>query len=87
MDNASLIIYVGCIIFLFIIGRIFIIPIKKITKLIFNSVFGGILIYVINLVGAGFNFHIGLNAFTAIFVGLLGIPGAIVLMILKLFMI
>lgn len=84
MENSSLLIYVACIIFIFLIGKIFIVPIRKILKLILNSILGGVLIYIINIVGAGFNFHIGLNIFTAIFVGVLGIPGSILLIILKI---
>lgn len=84
MDNASLIVFVACVIFIFLIGKVFIVPIKAIIKLIINSFLGGILIYIINIFGAGFNFHIGLNIFTAIFVGLLGIPGSFILIILKL---
>ncbi len=42
------------------------------------------MIYLINLVGGIFNFHIGLNYITAIFTGILGVPGVILLVILKL---
>lgn len=49
-----------------------------------NSILGGVLIYVINIIGASFNLHIGLNIGTSIFVGFFGIPGAILLIILKL---
>ena len=82
----NIIAYIACIFFLFIFGKIFIIPIKTILKLIFNSLLGGIIIYIINLIGTTFNFHIGLNIITAIFVGILGIPGAIILIILKFFL-
>lgn len=64
----------ACIFFLFIIGRIFILPLKSILKLVGNSILGGILIFIINIVGAMFNFHIGLNVGTAIITGILGIP-------------
>ena len=74
METNTIITYLACIFFLLIIGRIFILPIKSILKLIGNSVLGGILIFVINLVGGMFNFHIGLNIGTAIIVGILGIP-------------
>ena len=60
--------YLACICFIFIIGRIFIVPLKKILKLIINSIFGGLIIYVINLIGANFGFHIGLNIFTSILI-------------------
>ncbi|MFR2570907.1 MAG: pro-sigmaK processing inhibitor BofA family protein, partial [Clostridia bacterium] len=54
----NIITYLACIIFLFIFGRLFIVPIKKILKLVFNSILGGIVIYIINIIGANFGFHI-----------------------------
>ncbi len=64
--DTNIITYLACICFIFILGRIFIFPLKKILKLIFNSILGGISIYLINLVGGAFGFHIGLNFFTSI---------------------
>ena len=83
MDN-NIITYLACICFIFIFGRIFIVPIKKILKLVLNSVLGGLTIFIINLVGANFGFHIGLNIITSVVVGLLGLPGAVCLIIVKL---
>ncbi len=76
--------YLACICFLFLFGKIFIIPIKKVAKLVINSILGGCTIWLINLVGAGINFHIGINFFTSILVGLLGLPGAVCIIIIKL---
>ena len=84
MDFNSILAYVACIIFLFIFGKIFILPIKSIMKLVLNSILGGILIFVINLIGANFGFHIGINIVTSIFVGFLGLPGASLLVILQI---
>ena len=83
MDGNSVITFLACIVFLFLFGRIFILPLKSIFKLILNSVLGGVLIYIINLIGGAWGFSIGLNFFTSIFVGILGIPGAILLIILQ----
>ena len=74
----------ACICFLFIFGKIFIVPLKKILKLVFNSILGGIAIFIINLIGANFGFHIGLNIFTSIVVGLLGLPGVVCLIVVRL---
>ncbi len=82
----NIIAYLACICFLFIFGRIFIVPIKKILKLVFNSILGGVAIFLINAIGANFNFHIGLNFFTSIIIGLLGIPGAVALFLIKLWL-
>ena len=53
---------------LFVIGRIFIIPIKWILNLVVNSVIGGILIWLINLIGGAWGFHIGLNIYTSVLI-------------------
>lgn len=82
--NENIITFLACICFLFLIGRVFALPIKKILKLVFNSILGGILIFIINIIGANFGFHIGLNLFTSITIGILGIPGAVVLILVKL---
>ncbi len=85
MDTNMLLIYVACIIGIIIIGKIFIVPIKIIAKIVMNSILGAILLYLINLIGAMWGLHIGINAITALIVGILGIPGAILLTVLAIF--
>lgn len=82
--DTNLITYLACICFLFIFGRVFIVPIKKVLKLVVNSILGGITIFLINLIGGTFGFHIGLNVFTSILVGLLGLPGVVCLIVIRL---
>jgi len=84
LDFSNGFIILICIITLFIIGKIFSVPIKAIFKLIGNSILGGLLIFIINLIGGAFGFHIGLNIGTALLVGILGIPGAILLILLSI---
>lgn len=84
MTTNNIITFVACLFFLFIIGKIFIIPLKIIFKFIINSVLGAVIILFINFIGGFLGFHIGLNLITSIFVGILGIPGAIVIVLIKL---
>ena len=70
--DINVITYLACICFLFLFGRIFIVPVKKVLKLILNSILGGVAIYVINLIGSVFNFHIGLNFYTSILIRTVG---------------
>ena len=86
MDGNTVIVYLACIIFLFIIGRFFVLPLKSIAKLIGSSILGGILIFITNAIGGLFSFHIGLNVGTAIITGILGVPGVILLILLKIFL-
>ena len=66
MEINTIIAFVACIIFIFIFGKIFIVPITKIAKLVINSIIGGVLIFLINLVGGIWGFHIGLNIYAKI---------------------
>lgn len=64
---------------LYIVGWLLLFPLRKLLKLTLNSIFGAVILAVINLFGAG----IEINAFSSIAVGLLGIPGIVLLFILK----
>ena len=64
----AIIIFLGCIMGIILFGKILILPIKLIVKLIINSLLGGIIISIINWIGVAFNFHLGLNIFTVMFV-------------------
>ena len=85
MDINIIISVVICIIFLLIFGKIFLLPVKKIFKLVLNTGLGALAIFIINTIGTSFGFHIGLNIINAIIVGILGIPGAVLLILLKIF--
>ncbi|MDD3169962.1 MAG: pro-sigmaK processing inhibitor BofA family protein [Eubacteriales bacterium] len=64
---------------LYVVGYMFLVPIKILLRLIINSVAGGISILVINWIGAFWGVHISLNILSAVIVGILGVPGAILL--------
>ena len=72
-----------CLLVLFIILKILSLPFKLIIKLVINGLIGGAIIWIINLIGGAFGFSITLNWLTAIIVGILGIPGAIIIAILQ----
>ena len=74
--------YAGMIILIFLIGKIFLWPLKLMLKLAANSLIGGLAILVINAIGAGFGIFIPLNMVSALVVGVLGIPGAVLLLII-----
>ncbi|MEE0797237.1 MAG: pro-sigmaK processing inhibitor BofA family protein [Anaerovoracaceae bacterium] len=83
LDIGIFLTYVGVILLIFIFGRLFVVPLKVLLKLALNSLLGGIAILVINWIGAGFDLFIPLNMLNAVIVGILGLPGAILLMILN----
>lgn len=75
--------YIVGILVLFLLGRASLLPMKIIVKLLYNTIIGGIILLFINLIGGVFNYHIALNLFSALIVGFLGVPGVILLVILK----
>lgn len=82
--------YAGAVILIFLIGKVFLWPIKLILKLLFSSAAGGVLILMLNILAGAMGvtgetgFLIPLNALNAVIVGILGIPGAVLLLILAL---
>lgn len=84
MQIGVLLTYAGAIILIFLIGKIFLWPIKLVLKLALNSVIGGAAILMINVLGAGFGIFIPLNILNALIVGVLGLPGAVLLLIFTL---
>lgn len=71
------------IILLYILGRLLLVPMKYILKFIFNAFIGGAALLVINMIGSMFKFQIALNVVSALVVGFLGVPGVVLLVILK----
>lgn len=58
--------------------------IVKITKkLLINTILGAVLLAVINFIGLYFSFSIALNIYSALIIGILGIPGLVLLIFLK----
>lgn len=82
--------YVGAIILIFLVGKVFFWPIKLILKLLLSSAAGGALILLLNVLAGAIGaagdagILIPLNALNALIVGILGIPGAVLLLILAL---
>lgn len=63
---------------LFIVKSIFTFPLRLLYKLIYNSIIGVIILYVLNFIGL---FHIEITFWHSLIVGFLGIPGVILLLI------
>ena len=58
-------------------------PIKWIFKLLLHALFGYIFLFIFNFAGAWFGVSLELNWLNAIVSGVFGIPGVVVLLVLK----
>ena len=77
--------YILGIMIVFVLARISLKPIKFIIKILMNSVAGGAVLLLINTLGKFAGIHIGINAITAVAVGLFGLPAVILMLLLQLF--
>jgi len=84
IDFGVIVAYAVGIILLLIIGRLLLTPLKVVLKLAVNALFGAVAILLVNWIGGLFGFHIAFNIYTAFIVGTLGVPGFILLVLLKL---
>lgn len=81
-------IYISIIILILIFARIFMWPLKIIFKIILNILLGGILILLVNYMGDILNIEmikIPFNEINAFICGILGIPGVILILLIKRF--
>lgn len=74
--------YVGVVILIFVFGKLLLFPLKIILRVVLNSILGGIFLVVLNFVGENIDFFIPLNVLNASIVGILGLPGVIMLLLL-----
>lgn len=75
--------YAAGLILLYFVGWILIIPLKYLVKLMINGIMGGVLLFLINLLGGFVGLHIAINPLTAVIVGFLGVPGVVLLIVLQ----
>ncbi len=58
-------------------------PIKWILKLLLHVLFGYVYLFLFNFIGAWFGVSLDVNWITAVVSGVFGIPGVLVLLVLK----
>nr|WP_300089991.1 pro-sigmaK processing inhibitor BofA family protein [Sedimentibacter sp.] len=76
--------YSAGIMLIFMISWLFVKPLKFLGRLILNSLLGALFLIVFNYFGQLTGVYIGVNELTALIIGLLGIPGFIAVLVLKL---
>lgn len=69
---------------LYLVGWLLLVPFKVLWKFLFNGIIGGIMLFVINMVGGIFGVTVSINLLTALIAGFLGVPGVVLLLVLQL---
>ena len=64
-------------------GYLLLVPMRFLWRLAAGAVLGAVVLLVINALGSLVNFSVDINPFTALAVGFLGLPGAILVIVLQ----
>ena len=75
--------YASGLVLLYFIGWLLLVPLKLILRFLFNAILGGIALWLINTAGKFIGISVAINPVTALTVGFLGIPGLILILLLK----
>lgn len=76
---SNLLFYIIGILGIIVIGKLLLIPLKIVWKLVSNAIVGGFVLFFINLLGQYIGFYIEITPLKALIVGVLGVPGIIIL--------
>lgn len=76
---ATLIMFGIGIFLIWVICKVFAWPLKMLFKLVVNAIMGAVVLLVINIIGSAVGFTLPITALTALLVGLLGVPGAVLI--------
>lgn len=79
--------YIAGLAILFFVGYLLLTPLKFLLKLLLNGVLGGVLLWVLNLLGSAISVSIAINPLTALIAGFLGVPGVVLLLLLQVILV
>lgn len=83
MSGLEIVAYALALLLALFFFRIFWRPLKAFLMMVFHAILGGLGLYICNFALAGLGLSLGINIVTASVCGLFGIPGLILLLILK----
>lgn len=72
------------LVLLYLTGWLLLAPLKFMMKLIVSGLLGAMLLIIVNLVGGLFGIAIAINPLSALIAGYFGLPGVVLLLVLKL---
>ena len=81
--SVSILTYIGGLILVILLAKIFAKPFKIILKLCLNSVTGCLILLIINSFSQFHGIYLGINPVTACVCGILGLPGIVLLILLQ----
>lgn len=80
MEVGIFLAYAACLLTVFFFGKLLLVPLKLLLKLLISSLLGGVALLIINGIGSAWGIFLPVNVVTAVVTGLAGIPGVIMLL-------
>ena len=80
MDLSVIVIIAAIVLGVIVVLRLLAKPIRFVFKLLINTALGFVLLWLINFFGGGIGIALELSLLNAVIVGLLGIPGVLLLL-------
>ena len=87
LDFQAILFFALGLVLLYFTGWLLLAPLKILLRLILSGILGGLLLLLINLIGGIFFVTIAINPLSALIAGYFGLPGIILLFLLKLILI
>ncbi|ARU60935.1 hypothetical protein CBW65_07450 [Tumebacillus avium] len=78
---------VGAVVLIYMIARFMREPGQAVMGMLRGLIVGVVALFVINLIGASFGFHIAINPVTAATTAILGLPGVAALVVMNVWMV
>jgi len=86
METVSSLLILGAVILICVVLiKLISLPMRWILKLMINTALGFVSLFVLDFFGEFIGFTLGINVVNALIVGCLGVPGVILLALIKLF--
>lgn len=81
LEAAIFLAYAAGLFLIYLLGKLLIVPLKWVGRLVLSSLIGGVVLMAANLIGGYWGIFVPLNLLTAAITGLLGLPGAVCLLL------
>lgn len=83
MDVRTIAAYAFGLLLMYVVAYVLYVPLKLVVRLLLNATVGGLLLWVVNLVGGLLGLSVPINPVTALIAGFLGIPGVVLVIALR----
>ncbi len=82
MSGQAVLAYFFVLVLIYVLFRLLYGPLRLVARVAYRTLFGALILWVLNIVGNLAGYHLPLNLPTAMTAGLLGLPGVIVIIVL-----